>query len=52
MNKCDICLHSFIDQGKIYCPYLTCVLTPEEYINILKAIRGISNGSKTYSNNT
>ena len=34
------------------CPYLTCGLDTIEYMNILKIIRGISNGSKTYSNDT
>lgn len=52
MNKCDICPHSFITQGQMNCPYFTCGLSTEEYINILKTIRGISNGSKTHSNDT
>lgn len=52
MNKCDICLHSFIANGQMHCPYLACALSIEEYINILKTIRGINNGSKTYSNDT
>lgn len=32
MSKCDWCYHSHLENGKLVCPYLTCLL-PERKIN-------------------
>ena len=39
MKKCDFCVHSYLKDGKLMCPFAICVLTRHELKEILKQIK-------------
>lgn len=40
MTKCDFCPNSHLKNGKLVCPYRVCMLTEDEWYEILDAIKG------------
>ena len=41
MKKCDLCKHSRLKNGKLVCPYLTCILPSMDLEKIYEVIKNI-----------
>lgn len=41
MKKCDWCTYSYLENGKLQCPYLTCQLTQSKLFEIIKFVKEI-----------